>query len=167
MERRTINNMGTGAADIVFNLAGWSGEEGQQSGWFRSLQGKLKRPGVLVQLLSSDRHCSGLLQRHAPSSENSRVTTNIANGPIELQSRNQSASIDGTSHSVATSTGTLFHSSCRSTSPLVDKDLVNIVANFPHDKWSMDGLTIATIVNRAGPFSFSKDVAKRLSLDQH
>ena len=187
--QRTAKNLGCDSNSIVYVLAQALGQEGQQSGWFRSLQAK--HPSAEPFLTSSTRDfafswlhqfivpgsCPNVeeipLQIFPPLSVESKI---IGTGPVTLLVPGR---IDPKTQSVAFINGALvptvvpFNIKCVSSCSkgLMRNDMLgcsecgrgmvtSITANFPYTQNVMHGLTIVAVVSHGGPsFITAEDVA--------
>lgn len=172
MVQRTANNLGTDGANIIFNLAGWSSVYGQQNGWFRSLLGK--SPSVQPVSTPAPRDflysfiyqtsvvlgsCPGAslpVQRYEPLI---LVTGNVKDALIEFEFINKAKIDVESNHSLVYLNGNIAPLTVPFNVSSNHDDKVKITADFPHDTWDMDGLTLVSVVKGIGNFSFPIDVA--------
>lgn len=171
--QRTAFNLGTFSNSIVYVLAQALGQEGQQSGWYRSLQGK--HPSAEPFLTSSTRDFAfSWLQRFTvpgscpnledipikifpPLDVGSKV---VGTGPVTLLVPGE---VDQRTQSVAFVNGALVPTvvpfqvtgifGCGSGTT------TTITANFPYAHNVMHGLTLAAVVRNGPSFIGAEDVA--------
>ncbi|ODM20626.1 hypothetical protein SI65_03679 [Aspergillus cristatus] len=172
MVQHTANNLGTGGANIIFNVAGWSSVYGQQNGWFWSLLGK--SPSVqpvstpaprdfLYSLIYQTSVVPGScpdaslpVQRYEPLI---LITENVKDALIKFEFINKAKIDAGSNHSMVYLNGNIAPLTVPFNVSSNHDDKVKITADFPHDKWNMDGLTLVSVVKGTGNFSFPIDVA--------
>ncbi|KAI1502204.1 hypothetical protein F5X99DRAFT_169825 [Biscogniauxia marginata] len=186
IQQRTANGLGTDSNSIIYVLAQALGQEGQQSGWFRSLQAK--PPSAEPFLTSSTRDfafswlqrfivpgsCPNLgdisLQIFPPLDVEGKV---VGTGPVILI---VPGSVDPESQAVAFVNGALVPTvvplNVTSTSGcgVTRNDLSGlsgcnrgittaITADFPYAQNVMHGLTLAAVVKKGPTFITAEDVA--------
>lgn len=172
IQQRTARSLGAASNPIIYVLAQALGQEGQQSGWFRALQGK--HPSAEPFLTSSTRDFAfSWLQRwvvpgSCPNLEEiplRRFPVLEVVGPVGpvVTLRVPPGKVDADAQSVAFVNGALVPTVV----PFEVKDcggmggsMTEIVAQFPFASNVMRGMTLAAVVwNRPPAFITAEDVA--------
>lgn len=185
IQQRTTKNLGAGSNSIIYVLAQALGQEGQQSGWFRALQGK--PPSAEPFLTSSSREfVFSWLQRFiipgtCPNIEDiplqifpsldleSKVVgtgpvTLLVPGPVDPESQDL-AFVNGALVPTIVSFNVTEISGCG----MVRNDMAGIsgcgrgmvttiTAEFPYAHNVMHGLTLAAVVRKGPTFVTTEDV---------
>ncbi|KAJ5122457.1 hypothetical protein N7448_003591 [Penicillium atrosanguineum] len=159
--------------DLAREIASVIGQEGEQQGWFRVMQGKV--PSELPFLTTSDINfaftaiqsfvvpgtCPNILEIGLRTYE----TLNIITPPV-AQSKNLTFSFSDTRNETSHPLWMTYIN--QQNLPIVEPlrvvsregDLVKAEALFPYDDNEMNGLTIATVTFSEGPFGDANAVAK-------
>lgn len=188
IQQRTVRNLGADSNSIIYVLAQALGQEGQQSGWFRSLQGKHASAEPFLTSSTRDFAFSWLQRFIVPGScPNVEEIPLKVLPPLYLECRVDGAGpvtllvpgdVDPKTQSVAFVNGALVPSvmpfNITKTSGCGNglmaneataqagcgRDMVtNIVADFPYSSNVMHGLTLVAIVRNGPTLITSEDVA--------
>ncbi|KAJ9485197.1 hypothetical protein VN97_g8151 [Penicillium thymicola] len=172
IQQRTARSLGTDSDSIIYVLGQALGQEGQQSGWYRTLQGK--HPSAEPFLTSSTRElafswlhrfivpgsCPNLeaiplrifppLDVLTPVSGNGRVVFEVP-GPVDSQTQ-RVAFVNGALVPTVVPFSIIGQVSCGETV------FSEIVAHFPFSHNVMHGMTLATVVKSGSDFITAQDV---------
>lgn len=175
IQKRTTAALGAGAHEIVFNLAGILGQEGQQDGWFHVVQGKRPSPQPFLTASAREFAFNALLQRtivpgSCPNLTDiplrvyeplTVLTSDVAvDGAIEFQATGtDSVSIDASSQRIAYLNSNSVPIVVPFNVSRTTGRTVTFAADFPYREWILNGLTVATVVDRSGPFHGPDDMA--------
>lgn len=174
VQSNAAQNSGSDAAGVIAAVSSVIGQEGQQDGFYRSVQGK--RPSAQPFLTTGARDfaftalqsfvvpgsCPNIgdikLQTFQPLN---LITKEVCNGPIEFTATNTAqTTVDAGSQKLVYINGANVPNVVPFTVEKTQGPTVTIKADFPHDEFVMDGLTLAAIVKGSGPFAGADDVAQ-------
>ncbi|QKX61633.1 uncharacterized protein TRUGW13939_08785 [Talaromyces rugulosus] len=160
-----------GDVGLVQGLVSITGQEGEQEGFFRELQGKI--PNELPFLTSSTREFlfSALRRVADPLCASLEGISLPSFFPLDV------AIFPDPNSPIITLTYSALEADCSSLSvvytnqqnpPIVKpimfesitEDLITVKAQFPQDEFSINGLTIIALTSQPGPFKDASDVAK-------
>ncbi|KAH0377675.1 hypothetical protein KCU92_g9109, partial [Aureobasidium melanogenum] len=174
IQRRTAASLGSLSSSIIYVLAQALGQEGQQSGWFRSLLGKHASAEPFLSSNTRDLHFSWLQRFIVPGSCPNMGDIPIETfqplelasavhgaGPISLRLK---AEVDATKQRVAFINGALVPTvvpfEVTSVQYGANASVTSeITANFPFAHNVMHGLTLVTVVENRNGFVSAIDVA--------
>lgn len=175
MQSLAASISGKDAAGVIGAVASVLGQEGQQDGWFRTVLGKTPSAEPFLTPGARDFAWSALQQFTVPGScpngktiplkvfePLSLTTMDPKDGPLEFEALCEKGMevFDAKSQNVVFING----ANTPIVKPITDVkksgDSYAFKADFPHDEFVMDGLTIAVIVKGKGPFADAEAVAK-------
>ena len=167
-----------GDAGLIPSVGSVIGQEGEQNGFFRSLDKNLI-PSALPFLTTSTREFafSALNQLFIVSGSCPNINTiplpifgalNVLTSPVAAATQNLTFSFtvtDGKTAPPASGASLVYIN--QQNVPVVETlnnvqtngNVVTFNANFPYDQFEMNGLTIAAVTNSTGPFASAADVA--------
>ncbi|KAK5938113.1 hypothetical protein PMZ80_009702 [Knufia obscura] len=169
-----LNNAADGP-NVVPIIGSVIGQEGEQTGFFRNFNGKIPSAKPFLTRSSREFAFSALNQNFVVKNSCPNIDTiklpiflPLTVNTMPVQPKNQLISFSVVVDKPAPPTGLSLVLINGQNVPIVEEvqnavvrdGVATFQANFPHDEYVLDGLTIAALTKSAGPFASAEDVAK-------